>query len=916
MDEHIQIEQQLISILLSDKQQVKAFEQSKVSNSYFDEQHQLILSGIDYATVNGVQLTRQTFKEFLSEFKKLSPQETASQITLYNKCAFQAAKADDQPILLEKIHKAYVRRRTSTYLANYRDERDKLGDIGANRALIDKLAKLEADAAGASAEFIQINNQKIKFLEDLYHRRNNPESRLTCNIEEIDETMNVGFKAGHLTLFCADVGAYKCLSSKELCQIQDGSYEISENIFHRFENGEKISLLSIDDSGKIYLQPILGVQSNGFKDVFRITTRSGFSVEVTGNHPLLKFNGWSRADEISIRDKIAIARKGTFGISEVSDDLAIWVGCMLTDGCSRKMQQFSNIDPFIIDRYEIATNNLGGSLRLRPYNDCDHRGNGLKHIMSEFGFDNTLSINKSIHPEIYRWNRESTIKLLQAMYGCDGSFSYVVTKRSQKHEVAYHTSSKQLAIDVRNLLLKFGLVGRIFTFMSGYTREDGTKHRREAYRVYLSDAKQVAKFIREIGFLGKKQAEAEACLVQIDITSQKENPNIDLIPSDVWNIVEKKFTNGKTNHGCRRFLKGESANRSNCPPIWARRTSGVSRCKLRKIAEYLDNDKELLQICDSDIYWDEVISVKNIGKDQTYDIAMPTHHNFVANNIITHNTTIMVNVAINIFKYKNENVLYVPLEMPADEILMKIVSRETGVPLGLLEHADKLSEEQIKRVGEEMEKWNSLQNRFSIMEIKGRPKLSVIRREIEKRMSFFKPRIVFIDYADNVIPESKGHRSDLEMNDILEDMRQMGKALEFSVVSAAQLGRDGLKRLQEFQGNIDKMGLGSTDVKGGQVMTANSDNVYGQIRNPANPNGELIFTCIGYETATYEIIQVSGKSVEFLLHPKSYLLGEVDISSKKYSFVFKDKDYSVLDYEIMGGNLLLLVFRYQLSRYE
>ncbi len=83
-------------------------------------------------------------------------------------------------------------------------------------------------------------------------------------------------------------------------------------------------------------------------------------------------------------------------------------------------------------------------------------------------------------------------------------------------------------------------------------------------------------------------------------------------------------------------------------------------------------------------------------------------------------------------------------------------------------------------------------------------------------------------------------------------------------------------------------------------------------RTPA----EMIFTCIGYETSTYEITSIPDKPVVFLLRPKSYILPEVDISSKKYSFIFRDNNYSVLDYEIMGDNILLLIFRYQLRKSE
>jgi len=79
---------------------------------------------------------------------------------------------------------------------------------------------------------------------------------------------------------------------------------------------------------------------------------------------------------------------------------------------------------------------------------------------------------------------------------------------------------------------------------------------------------------------------------------------------------------------------------------------------------------------------------------------------------------------------------------------------------------------------------------------------------------------------------------------------------------------------------------------------------------------ELIFTCIGYEMATYEITKISEKTVEFMLRPKSYMLQEIDISAKQYSFLFKDKDYSVFDYKLMDDKILLLIFRYQLKKSE
>lgn len=51
-------------------------------------------------------------------------------------------------------------------------------------------------------------------------------------------------------------------------------------------------------------------------------------------------------------------------------------------------------------------------------------------------------------------------------------------------------------------------------------------------------------------------------------------------------------------------------------------------------------EKKLL-VASSDIFWDKVIKVENIGKKMTYDIEVANTHNFAVSDIITHNTTIV-----------------------------------------------------------------------------------------------------------------------------------------------------------------------------------------------------------------------------------------------------------------------------------
>ena len=49
-------------------------------------------------------------------------------------------------------------------------------------------------------------------------------------------------------------------------------------------------------------------------------------------------------------------------------------------------------------------------------------------------------------------------------------------------------------------------------------------------------------------------------------------------------------------------------------------------------------DKEILELAQSDIYWDKIVEIKRIGKEKTFDLTIEGTHNFVANDIIVHNS--------------------------------------------------------------------------------------------------------------------------------------------------------------------------------------------------------------------------------------------------------------------------------------
>ena len=48
--------------------------------------------------------------------------------------------------------------------------------------------------------------------------------------------------------------------------------------------------------------------------------------------------------------------------------------------------------------------------------------------------------------------------------------------------------------------------------------------------------------------------------------------------------------------------------------------------------------QELAKLAESDVYWDEIESITELGIEDVYDATVENVHNFVANDIIVHNS--------------------------------------------------------------------------------------------------------------------------------------------------------------------------------------------------------------------------------------------------------------------------------------
>ena len=576
------IQAQFVSLILEHSDLSDDFTDSSLGPQHFEDQYRALVHATLEAHAEGRKLTRRSYLDFVSRINS-SKKELAKQEVLFNRVNYLSPDRNDYNMLKGQIYEAYLLSKSLEAVKKFNKLRDEKGVATAVKQLAQEVKDLsESSTATKTVIYEDVNafgDDYIQWLKDVREDKIEPQGFISTGFDELDKTSGVGTAPGTLTLFIGDVGGYKSLlSTCKITTYEKGFMEIGE--VYEAVKSKRVSLNTIQlsqKSGKLELQPILDVFDHGVIDCFKITTRLGHYIDCTAKHRNLFFGGYKRTEEVEVGDRIAVARWVESGSESVPYEEAIWLGMMLAEGgTSGSYYSFSNRDSEIVRSMYRASLSCGVKVRKQHRKDRfedngrklrgNYRVRGSKSLGKKYGLDGKLAVQKSVHRSVFSWNRESLSAMLRAMYSGDGRFHFEESKKAfykegersgqgkRKYKLMYCTSSEQLVKDVRDLLLRFGLIASIYEFQS-YYKKDGQKHAEgPSWRVELSDAKQIVKFIEEIGFIGAKKKLAEAHMPYL--RTVEENPNGDTIPAAVWEIINRKFTEqGKSRTGCRRHYR-------------------------------------------------------------------------------------------------------------------------------------------------------------------------------------------------------------------------------------------------------------------------------------------------------------------------------------------------------------------------
>jgi replicative DNA helicase len=528
---------------------------------------------------------------------------------------------------------------------------------------------------------------------------------------------------------------------------------------------------------------VAAVARNGRKPILRLTSRLGRQIEATSNHPILTSSGWRELGGIEPGTRIAVPRRlpSPSTPERLSDRELVLLAALIADGAiTQRTPRFCfGQGSRVLPTVAAAVREYG--LRLRVGGGGGHgnalissgpgaRRNPVTEMLTRHGLMGLRSEQKFVPDAIFGLDDEQISRFLGVMYACDGHV-YCSDRLAQ---IGYTTISERLARDVQHLLLRLGIVATIRTLKRPVYEGTG----KVAREVRITGQEGLRRFCELVSVPGKEEAQARV-LDRLDEVPR--STNADTLPLEVWDDV--LLAKGDRIWAAVSELTGRPRSHN-----W----HVGDRCPSRGlVAEFASatHSPTLEELCGSDIWWDAVESVEYVGEEETFDLDVPGLRNFVADDIVVHNSALVANIAENVAIKANKPVAFFSLEMSEVELAQRFIACRARIS------GDKLRKGQVSqrdwpkvvRACNELEEaplWFDDSSDLGILDL--RAKARRLHAQEQERGGL---GLIILDYIQ--LMRSDDHRANRveQVGQISRGLKILARELEVPVVAISQLSR-------------------------------------------------------------------------------------------------------------------------------
>ncbi len=430
--------------------------------------------------------------------------------------------------------------------------------------------------------------------------------------------VNHAWNRGKHAMIMAPFSSGKCQPAHSKVQLSDGTTAAIGNLC-----GLMVSVVAYDAETGRFAPAWARVFGNGDRRVIRIGLRSGREIDVTEEHPFLTVNGWVKAADLAIGRSVAVANNlPNMGTHRLRDGEPELFGFIVGDGSVKQTGiEVANGDPHLLDAIAAAAERAG--FRSTRFN-YPPRTPGVRVLggcrswfMEQQAHEHCTAWTKVTPPKIFSAPVDQIARYIGAYVACDGHVD-------AKGNVELYSVNRGLLDDVQSLLLRLGIVSVVFPKNGKYLGRHHASWRLRVRRPWLD------LFRERVPVPGEKGQK----LATFGPRTTGRLTNNDIIPLGYRKYLKRTAHWHKVNTG----VSLDQAKTKN------HRQMGTARGVVRLAAE-AEGNAYLLKLTAPEIFWDEIVTIRDMGVQPTFGMEVDGHHTYLTSDVIVHNTGFLVPLA-------------------------------------------------------------------------------------------------------------------------------------------------------------------------------------------------------------------------------------------------------------------------------
>ncbi len=595
---------------------------------------------------------------------------------------------------------------------------------------------------------------------------------VATGFRDLDE-MTTGLQPGSLNVIAARPSMGKCLTAHTLI---DDPHTGERIPLEQFILEKRSCVYGISDNGTVRPTRISAWIDSGIKPIFRVTTKLGREVEVTGHHPFLTVQGWTPLHDLTVGDKIAIPR----AVPSFGDDsstpfelIRLMAYFIAEGGLTQTSPRWTNTDPELIQDFKsileqqfpsVEMHRDGIDFRISHTWTRGNRKNANNPVtdwLRALSLWGKSALKKRFPNVVWRFNQLQLGEFLRILFSCDGTI-YAMGKQAR---IEFTVASEFLARDVQHALTRFGIIAKFW------------QKTPRSWRVEITDPESIQIYQNQIGWLGEKATR--------EFTLSKGLSNLGHVPKEAWAFVKAAAARANLSLTQLCIQSGEVNQATGFNPHTKR---NLPRSRLARYNQIL-NDERLAFLSSPDLYWDEIVSIVPLEPQQVYDLTVPDGSNFIAQDICVHNTAFALSIAQNISVRYNKAVAVFSLEMPASQLVLRMMCAEARVDMNRVRQGA-LNEKDFERL---VNAAGKLSEAPLFIDDASDLTVTELRSKSRRLMAEKDLHLIVIDYmqlmSGSGTSKGGGENRQQEISTISRGLKSLARELNIPVVVLSQLSR-------------------------------------------------------------------------------------------------------------------------------